>query len=256
MQDIINSMKEAFWEYFDIGGVSHIILFALAMLVIMLFAKEPKVKRVTVYIPLLALIFIILNPIVYKIIASTYEYSYYRTYWIILLPLTVGAEACIIIEKIDAHKRFVALVLAIVGIMLTGPIVGMNHRMTPVKNIYRLDSQVIEVADIIMADKCEDKKAMVPEEIAWQIRQYKDIKLLYGRTWNVYLDGVDKSVYGMISGYEMKVDTKAIAETAKNTNFSFIVLKSGIVEREAMWEHGFENIGATNDYEIYRSVNF
>lgn len=256
MQDIINSMKEAFWEYFDIGGVNHIIIFALAMLVIILFAKESKIKRATIYIPLLALIFIILNPIVYKIIASTYKYSYYRMYWIILLPLTVGAAACIVIEKIDAHKRFVALMLVIVGIMLTGNVVAMNCRMTHVKNIYRLDNQVIEVADIIMADKCNDKKAVLPNDIAWQIRQYKDIKVLYGRDyWDVYVKGTDKSIYEMLNG-EREIDINIVTEAAKNTNFPFIVLKSGMAEREAMWEHGFENIGATEDYVIYRSVSF
>lgn len=256
MPDIINSMKAAFEEYFYIGGVNHIIMIALAILAVMVFTKDSKIKRVTIYIPILVLVFIILNPIVYKVIALTYEYSYYRTYWLILLSFIVGAAACIVIEKIDSHKRFAALVILLLAIMLTGQLVSHNNRLFPIRNIYRLDNQVIEVADIIMADKCKDKKAMVPEDIAWQIRQYKDIKLLYGRTWKVYLDGADKSVYGMISGYEKKVDTNAIAETAKNTKFPFIVIKSGIVGRESMWEHGFENIGATDDYEIYRSVNF
>lgn len=256
MSDIVNSMKDTFAEYFSIGGKSHIIMLIMAMFIIILFTKESKIKRITVYIPICIFLFIIINPLVYMLFNYTYEYSYYRVYWFILFPVIIGAAVCIAIKEMDEHKRFVALLIAVTAIMLTGPIIGMNNKLSPVQNVYRLDNQVIEVADIIMADKCGNKKALVPEEMAWQIRQYKDIKLLYGRIWNPYVDGIASSIYGMVSGYYEEIDLNAIVETVKNTEFPFIVLKSGMAEREAMWERGFENIGATEDYEIYRSVNF
>lgn len=256
MSDIVNSMKDTFAEYFSIGGKSHIIMLIIAMLFIVLLAKESKIKRATVYIPICILAFIIINPLVYMLFDFTYEYSYYRVYWLILFPVIIGAAVCIAIKEMDEHKRFVALLIAVTAIMLTGPIIGMNNKLSPVQNVYRLDNQVIEVADIIMADKCKDKKAVLPNDIAWQIRQYKDIKVLYGRDyWDVYVKGTDKSIYEMLNG-EREIDINIVTEAAKNTNFPFIVLKSGMAEREAMWEHGFQNIGATEDYVIYRSVSF
>lgn len=255
MLGIFSSMKEAFLEYFVDNWQGHIALFMIAMIIIIIFAKQSKIRSATVYIPLLVLLLVILNPIVYKVIVSEYDYSYYRTFWLILLPFIIGAAVCIIIEKADEHKRFVALIMAVAAIMLTGPIVGTNHKMYPVKNIYRIDNQVIEVADIIMADKCENKKAMVPDEMSWQIRQYADIKLLYGYTWVTYKDGIDKRIYNMINGGELFV-TEQVANTAISARFPFVVLISGSTSRENMWEYGFENIGATEGYEIYRALNY
>lgn len=256
MLGVFNSMKEAFLEYFVDNWQGHIALFIIAMIIVIIFAKQSKIRSATVYIPLLVLLLVILNPIVYKVIVSEYDYSYYRTFWLILLPFIIGAAVCLVIEKADEHKRFAALIMAVAAIMLTGPIVGTNHKMYPVKNIYRIDNQVIEVADIIMADKCENKKAMVPDNMTWQIRQYVDIKLLIGRSaWHAYSNDVDGVVYNMVHSKKI-FSAKTVTEKLTEYDFPFLVLEAGMTTREDMWECGFENIGATDDYEVYRNVTW
>lgn len=256
MSDIIISMKNAFLDYFSFGGISHVIMLLFAMFVIILFVKDIKVKRISVYIPLIVVFLIILNPIVYKIIAATYEYSYYRTYWLILFPVIIGTAICIVMEKAEEQKRFITLVIAVVTILVTGMVHGVRIPIFPVQNVYRLDNQVMKVADIIEADECNKKNAIVPEDMAWQIRQYKDIKILYDKDgWILYIKDANRAAYNMING-KGEFLPKVMAETATDTGFPFVVIKSGIADREIMWENGFKNIGQTEDYEIYRQTTY
>ena len=253
LNEFIKSVADAFNTYFEAGGLNHIALLAVSMIVIVIFEKKRRIKEINVIIPVAIIVFVILNPVAY-ILFKKNEYSYYRTFWLVLIPFIIGTAVCVLMNAMEEKRRLVSLIIAIILIICTGPVIGMHTRLKPINNVYRLDSQVIEIANILMSDECKDKKAVVPDEIAWQIRQYRDIKLLYGRGGWVYRNGIDKSVYDMING-EIPFSTEKLISVVKANDFQFIVLKSEMADLELMSEYGFIKTASTKNYEIFKQKN-
>lgn len=253
LDEFIKAVADTFNMYFEIGGLNHMALLIVSIILILLFSKSRRIKDINVFLPIAIVIFVILNPVAYVLFEKTYEYSYYRTFWMILTPFIIGTAVCVVMSRMEEGKRIVPLLIAVILIISTGPIIGMHDRLRPIQNVYRLDSQVIEIADMIMKDECKDKKAVVPDEIAWQIRQYKDIKLLYGRArWDVYNKNADKTVYEMING-ERDFNTDEVIRLVRDVDFKYIVLKADMADDIQMKEYGFECIGATYNYKLYKS---
>lgn len=248
-----DEIQKAYNFYFNIGGKAHIAVFFIAVIVTVCLTKSKRDRYINYLLPLMIVFLIMLNPLVVLFLSKGFSYSIYRIYWLIFPSVVVASAVCEILERCDETKRLFSFILLLLAVLVTGQVVGVRGKLYPIQNMYRIDDQVMEIADVINSYS-DEKKAVVPESVAWQIRQYSDIKLLYGRLNKTQYVKSTLDAYNAIN-QNIQGSEDIITQTADETEFPFIVLNKGTADEERMEQYGFKKIAATEDYDVYKKGN-
>lgn len=250
------------WAYLELNietvknyaGTGFLLLIYAAAFAYLLISEKDKAKRVIfVWIPGLTLLFFFLPPVRWmymKYIDGSA--TYYRVLWLIPVAMTIAHG----FTRICEGFKLIGLPVAVALIALCGgdvyhSVAGPLVIASKAQNEYHIPQEVIETADIIMANEQGHRvKAVMPLDFTSYIRQYDtDLYLAYGRELIMRPDAYDE-LYSMLC--EDPIDVEKMREAAIPRQVSYYVFPktSGFVKDPESC--GLEKAGETKDHVIYR----
>ena len=183
MKELLNEI-EILYKYFNNENYIFFAIFLISIIYIFSTEKDKKIKDFFVGYSILILI-IVWNPICVYFLNKFINFgAMYRIYYLLPNCITIAYALTKIVEKNDNFiKRIVAVLGVAVIIIFFGNNIFNEYTTVEVNNYYKLPDEVVEIANLILADKeIEDKKAIVPYGMSSQIRQVSaDIELYYSR---------------------------------------------------------------------------
>ncbi len=157
-----------------------------------------KSLRARLLIPLLVLVPVIINPILYHYVY--FNLRYWRFFWLLQQGMLIGyAVIDIALRFRRSWVRCLCLVLAAAALVAGGKNVlwldeGTKH-VTDTKNPYKLTATHIAVCDAILADNSHPF-CIVDGTIRYEARQYSaDIRLMWGNVLSLYSNPGALEVY-------------------------------------------------------------
>lgn len=226
-----------------------------AALIICFFAwKEKRKKLVT--ISLLGCV-VIINPIVYKLIGTSFMSGvYWRLFWALPIVIVVAAVLTMLVGK--GKKEWIrmgtAFVLCIV-IVLTGKSVINRGTYTLAENDYQIPQAAIDVSDIVLeATGGVDTMVIVPDDLVCYIRQYTSkITLAYGRNiWGFINNPVDWQYDLHDRMNAEQIDYVGLREEAYGHGCRYIIFNRDQRSLpENMEQYGYTLVGEAVPYAVY-----
>lgn len=236
----INSIIEVLHSYFA-GNV----VLLIALLAFIYFVRKNG-KKVSLYVALVLVgLLMIFNGVSYWFARKVGEgETYYRLLWI--LPVTVFA-AYFVIELWHAIKGWKKVVFAALGMIVIGLYskVSLPADLALPDNIYQLDADVLQVADIIEAHSGGKRVSLLDDgSVSYSIRQYNEnICDSPGSTY--YMDVLLAMQNPNYTGNQIRQFT-ALTES------DYIALqKEKIIQNLLVKDAGFVQIGASDHYNVY-----
>lgn len=172
--DTLSYSDQLFTRFLNSQGI--LLLGFAASLLIVLFLAEKRIRQVIVY-PTFFLFLTFANPAAISPVARlvTGTAVYWRIFWLLHIPLTMGIAAILLTEKcITNREQILAVSITTALIFSCGTQVFENGTWELRQNKYKLDSRTVQIADAIHTDAGTDfsKSLFLPEEISYGIREY------------------------------------------------------------------------------------
>lgn len=250
-----------YYNYFDKGSI-WVGIALLALMCVYAFDKRIRAKRMFLYIPLIYIILLIINPLAYWVFERAgIQYAYSRVYWFIPIMPVIAYFLIWAVKNANNIQKCV-LALAFVIIMLfSGSFVYKAFPFGAAKNQYHIPQDTIDIADMILADNTrKGNKAVMPEAVSRSTRSYTSkIAVMFGAFgWEMYYDedtedtntiNLQNQLYSEINSDEP--DIGAILRAAWALEWEYIVLPKGKTSKEQMNEGWFNYIGSSDNYDLY-----
>lgn len=169
------SYFDQFFTLFLNGREIYLIGFAFSLIIVLCFAKK-RLRQVIVY-STIVLLLTFANPLAISPVAQliTGTPVYWRIFWLLHVPLTIGIAAILLIEKCANNRERILAISVITAIIFScGTPVFENGTWGPRENKYKLDSRSVQIADAIHTDSgtSSSKSLFLPYEISYGIREY------------------------------------------------------------------------------------
>ena len=230
------------------------VCFMAALVFCFFWMKDRRKKLFTV--SLLGCV-VIINPIVYRLIGTTFMSGvYWRLFWGLPIVIVVAAVLTELTGKVAKDwLRFGTAVVLCLTIAFLGERVINRGTYTLPENDYQLPQAVLDVSDIVL-EANEDVSTMiiVPDELACYIRQYTGkINLAYGRNiWGFINNPTDLQykLHALMTAEDM--DYRTLRDEAYAYGCSYIVFNSAQRELpEDMEQYGYTFVGEAESYRVY-----
>ncbi len=222
--------------------------------------KMGKRLKGLMLIPVVILLLVICNPLAEKsLVGQGQQYEWQSVYWV--MPVNV-VLACgmttLLIHHRDWRKRLAVCAVAFLMAALTLVNNGawnLEHWIRA-DNTLHVQSESVEVADIIMSDDREDKLCVLPDGLCLDIRSYEPgIKLLNGyKGYELYYgdeyEDDQNRMYKELNVLE-EPDVKWVGEWVRMYDFVYLVWDRGKATEGQMERLLYDKIGETEHYEIY-----
>lgn len=237
--ELVKFLNETFW-----GDGGYLLLFAVSIL-ITLFREdiEMRGKRMALY-SALCFVLVVYNPILGKLAVEHFmedQWAYLRIFY--LLPImTVIAYAMSefyvkTAKRTDPRKRklLIAGILSVL-VVLSGHFYGKNMYLKA-ENIYKIDSEALEVIRVIEEDKEEGRtRILLPEgeeNLIFGLRQYTpDL---------------------VIAGYSDKLDEEGgLMEAENNLDYTYVIIGKERTLVDCMEQAGYTYLVSTESHFIYK----
>lgn len=242
------------WVIFkNYGGNSlWLILYAAALIRLLICEKDRRVRIVFGYVPLtiLLMFFFPVFRILYVAVLDDSD-TYYRLLWLIPMGVTIAYSAALTIEK---HK-YIGAGIAVVIMILCGGYAYKGAFVSPAENAYHLPDTVVKICDEIAPEEGERIiYALFPRELVYYVRQYDtNIYLVYGRdsvepTWGYY-----NELYEAMEGDEV-IDMDHLLELTRGNDgllASYIILGTDRDTSVDPADCGLELVDTVDNYRIY-----
>lgn len=200
---------------------------------------------------------IIINPIVYRLIGTTFMSGvYWRLFWALPIVIVVAAVLTELTGKISKNwLRFVTAIVLCLTIAALGERVINRGTYTLPENDYQLPQEVIDVSDIIL-EANEDISTMiiVPDELVCYVRQYTGkLNLAYGRNIWGFINNPTEMQYKLHDLMNAEqIDYRTLRDEAYAYGCGYIVFNASQRELpDHMDEYGYTLVGSAEPYMIY-----
>jgi hypothetical protein len=231
-------------SYYGVYGV----MFLLALLYLII-RKTPSWKRaVMVYTLFVMVVLVLFNPVYYKIltkVVSSYD-VYYRLFWMIPFDIVIGYVCVDIVATIKEGKKRVVFALSVLIVLVAGGDLvysfdGGSVKATYFGTIYKVNQQVVDITDAIVADdKNGNKKTISSTDGMFALRGYD---ALFGIAETSSMESV-------------AVNTDALVYRMQAVDAGYAVIEKGLCEGDALVEDGrVQRVLSTEGYEVYVLVN-
>lgn len=231
------------------GSGMYFAIFFISILYILIKEKDKNKKILLGYFPLLVL-FIILNPLFNKLINPFVNKNvYFRMFWLLPMGLCITYASVDVINSLEKTKNKIFALLGIILIIVfSGKLIYNKENYQKVHNWYKVPDQAKWVTQIITEDDLENKKVMLPETLVPYIRQINsDIELAYPRQPFGY--GENEMLIQLHSG-----NVEYVVEKCKEKNCNYIIFENNVKLSDDMSKYGYELLGQTYSYNIYKLV--
>lgn len=202
-------------------------------------------RKLIIYISLLFLA--IFNDLVYRLVIVRIgeTETYYRFLWI--LPVNVMA-AYLVIEVVSMLKGWKrgAILVILAGFLMANAMPGISSWTTLPTNVYQLDDEVIEIADMIDAHSGGKRVNVIDSDYTaiWHMREYDD-NIIYLGWWD---EGIRTILGREADYYEKSVVQEAICTSAAR----YIIVRNSFENaNKSLQDADVELIGQTQNYNVY-----
>ncbi len=245
--------KTIYWlqNYFGEGTGIFLLLTVAALTFLYITYKKLRFKFLW---PIIIMMMVILNPVLYKYVFS--RIIYWRLFWLVPYSLLIAMAIVILKQKIKhPWLKWGTVLVTIVLIMTLGKNVFEHGGFSERSNWEKLSQETIDVCDMMLALD-QTPRAVVHSSINTEVRQYApEISLMYGREASMpgYIRGAQKAVYPVYLGLkETPPDFEFALKTALEMGFNFFVVSIDMpVDEEWSLEYGYEEIGRTEKHIVY-----
>lgn len=252
---------ECFKNYWD-GKLIMPFLFATA--VVFIFCKKDMVWRKCLGIPFLVGLVSVYNPFLMNLVLYFLgrKERYYRFYWIIQVCIIVSVAIVDLLCQFKSRlfKIICFLAVCILIICCGKPVIIREEGW----NIYKVDSNVIEISDIIHAD-AEQLSVNIFADITLlsSLRQY-DASLtsvlgladlyFFNKKYEEICDvAMSQERYLMLMGnYNVEIDAELVNSELIREKVDYFIRNKEWFSGEYMESLDMEKVGETSLYEVYK----
>ena len=238
--ELVEFLNQTFWE-----GSGYLILLVLAVFLILREKEEQRGRRIAFY-TILCFIFIVYNPILGNLAVAHFmedERAYLRIFYLLpLMSVIAYAMADYYTKntaKDDSVRKKLLLVLIMSSLIVISGALFPESMYLRAENIYKIDSEALEVGRIIEEDaKGEKTRALLPndENLTYGIRQY---------TGNI-----------VIAGYsDAFKDEATLRELTDTLDFTYLVIckERALVDCLELSEE-YQYLVSTEEHFIYKRI--
>ena len=216
-----------------------------------LFVHCPELRK-RFLLPMAVVMFLVLNPILYKYVYS--RIIYWRLFWMFPTGILIALAVVKLVKNSDGKWVKLVVLLAMCGlIVVKGTNIYEKIAFTKIQNEQKLPADVKEICDI-MLELEENPKCIMPQTLFSDVRQYSgEIRQLYGRDVQDYIIPnweIERYVFGLMESENP--DYKWILRYAAQEGYSFVVAyKNRSIEVEILSESGYVELKCSGNYCIY-----
>lgn len=234
-------------------GIAFIIAIILAI-------KDSDIRYKIIY-PVILLLLIFFNPLVYGIIGTRFlNGMYWRMLWLVPINviIAVGTVKLYSFMKRPVLKLVVVMVaVAVIGV--TGKFIFNADNFVIAANYYQIPQVTIDVADAIIEDMgdMDTCNIVLPDELVCSIRQYTTrVNLLYGRNAYGYIEEMgDMQAVVHDEMIKESPDCKVLTDYCKARRITYIVFNSVNQKNyDGVTEYDYEFLRNVDGYDIYKIV--
>lgn len=195
--------------------------------------------------PMLVISIIVFNPLIAVVLEKCLQSAYWRTFWLFQEGIVISYGFILLLRKSEKMKKAIVTLIAIVLICLSGRNLYTTGELSSYENLYKIPQEMIEICEIVSSNE-ENAIVTAVEPIPIWVRQYDaSIKLIYGR----YKENELRAAVNSDSrDYTYLYDEL----TARGCNV--FIIESEEISVEKMLEYGFEYIGETENYMVFRVI--
>ena len=215
--------------------------------------KETRKKLIY---PLLAVLLVILNPVVYYLAGE--DFVYWRMFWLIPDALLMGLAATRFVRGFNSTlKKCVAYAVLTVMLIFFGTNIFTAGEFSERANAYGIWGSCKDVADTVLKDDPKPR-CICPYTLTMFLREYNgDIETMYGRDIEGYITASNqkkKEVSHEIEADEPDYDF--LLSVAVYYGYDHIITYDrSPIREETLTRFGYEYLDSTGGYTIYRSMN-
>lgn len=208
--------------------------------------------------PALALMIIVFNPFFYRYVwQKCFHYGYWRVFWLVPVTFVVSAAAIVWYEKIKQQKKQLVFLLVLIFF------IGCNGKnmfakqmfYTDTRNAYKLPQEAIDVADALLELDTEPRVVMCSELYSY-VRQYStDIKMMYGRNVDGYIDGMNEDSMEVAKNLKRMEEGnwQHVVTLMKNAECDYLVIpQDERCTEDYMQQYSFECLKQVDGYNIFK----
>lgn len=207
--------------------------------------NQSQRRKLIIFISLLFLA--MFNDLVYRFVIVRIEETgtYYRLLWI--LPVNVMA-AYLVIEVASMLKGWKkgTLLVIVAGFLVVNAMPGLSSWTTLPTNVYQLDDEVIEIADMIDAHSGGKRVNVIDSDYTaiWHMREYND---------NIcYLGWGDEEIREIVGSGTQISSCEAVYEAICSSAVRYVIVKKEFRNANTSLENAeVPLIGSTQQYNVY-----
>lgn len=258
IQDSCREIKN--WAVQYAGDFPAIMFLSIAACIYFIFTSKSFRRKLLA--PIVALVVLVLNPVMYSLLygnnnlpfVSTYGLRYWRFFWLLPQAVLVSAFAMDLLRRTGRPVvRCLGLVVAAAIIILVGKNIYLDEKQfMPAESAYKVSPTVQKVCEVVLADEPEPL-CMFDNVISTQAREISgSIRQLWGRNgvWNVIGDPEALEIYKCLQEKDREWETIfAYAEQRGVTHISFTVKKNEdqVQLRAVARQHGYDVLEIIDD---------
>lgn len=257
----VESIEQMFQIYF--GTTMFLWAFFVSMIYGFCYSKDNGTKRLT-FIFILSILFVF-NDFSMKLVGKvTGVETYYRFIWAIpILPLIAWAATKVVMEREKRWEK--AVVIALLFALFWN---GKNSFITEgsvriPENIYNLPEDVLEVCDIIEADKEEENPIVAFDYESQTAARLYNPSLIWGISRRAYQNYNDAEGYENVGKYKsekalihavnfgIQGEQELLARALKKKKIDYIVTLTAYGMDDYFLQLGYELVDSTGTRNVY-----
>ena len=248
MMDLIYEMNEWVHTYYGSG-----VVFWLAVAAYLYLFTVSREKRWKFVYPVVLIVFLLLNPVLYK-----YAYKgthYWRWFWTVPNALVIAGAAVTLIRNAKKrwHKAFLCMVMVAVLLLFGENFYTNQERFFPTQNAYKIEQETVDVCDL-MLEREASPKCICPLLLCNRVRLYSgEIRQYYGRDAEWDYANTDNPKVATLRQLESEhPDYAMVLQTALEQECGFVVTHADRkIEQSILDNYHFSMIGETGEYAVY-----
>lgn len=250
MAESIQSIISWYQAYYADGFYLVMALFSY----IYLFAHCPELRK-KFLAPMALVMFLALNPVLYKYIYS--QIIYWRLFWMFPTAILTSLAAVKMVKSSQGKiGKGVVLAAICVLIVVNGANVYTERGFGKIANAYKVPKEVQEICDI-MLELEENPRCIVPQTLFSDVRQYAgEIEMAYGRDVQGYIITAPWETLSVWRQVEsINPDYSVILQYASQENYQIIVAyEDRPIAEELLALYGYVQIAYDGGYFIYHKA--
>lgn len=258
MIEFMKNVHEMFWT-----SPFYLILYVVCFFILILYRKKMQSGyRMLIWYSIIVIVGIIYNPIFVKLSLILFFHGadeYVRIFQLLPMWYTIAYVMTIMITKFKKKMQYMLLVVLIVCLSVFGKTVFQNGWYIQPQNIYKINNNALEIANLILADSDDqstivyiqgiETQFIVGGSLVYGIRQYaSSIAITQGFAT---LDDYNSWTSDAQENYIINEKNTLVNEQYP-CHSRYVILQDDESMIQAMEKNGFTKLGISDNYVVMK----